>query len=137
MSTHPSSYQPNTKVEQWLDQRLPIVRMVHGQFVDFPTPRNLNYWWTFGGILTLVLASQILTGIVLAMHYAPTATDAFDSVERIRRDVNFGWLIRNMHAVGASMFFLASTSTSSAASTTAPIRRRAKCSGSSASSSTW
>ncbi len=107
MSTHPSSYQPNTKVEQWLDQRLPIVRMVHGQFVDFPTPRNLNYWWTFGGILTLVLASQILTGIVLAMHYAPTATDAFDSVERIRRDVNYGWLIRNMHAVGASMFFLA------------------------------
>ena len=107
MSTHPSSYQPNSKAEQWLDQRLPIVRMVHGQFVDFPTPRNLNYLWTFGGILTLVLASQILTGIVLAMHYAPTANDAFDSVERIRRDVNYGWLIRNMHAVGASMFFLA------------------------------
>ena len=83
MSTHPSSYEPKSKPEKWLDERLPVVRMMHGQFVDFPTPRNLNYLWTFGGILTFVLASQILTGIVLAMHYVPSATDAFDSIERI------------------------------------------------------
>ena len=81
--------------------------MMHAQFVDFPTPRNLNYLWTTGGLLTFFLVVQIVTGIVLAMHYAPTAADAFNSVEHIRRDVNYGWLIRNMHAVGASMFFLA------------------------------
>jgi ubiquinol-cytochrome c reductase cytochrome b subunit len=80
---------------------------MHGQFVDFPTPRNLNYMWTFGGILTFCLAAQILTGIVLAMHYQPSAELAFSSVDRIRRDVNFGWLIQPMHAVGASMFFVA------------------------------
>ena len=83
------------------------MRMMHAQFVDFPTPRNINYLWTAGALLSFCLAVQILTGIVLAMHYAPTAADAFNSVEHIRRDVNFGWLIRNIHAVGASMFFLA------------------------------
>ena len=66
-----------------------------------------NYWWTFGAILTLCLASQIITGIILAMHYVPHGSFAFDSVERIRRDVPFGWLLQPMHAVGASMFFLA------------------------------
>ena len=80
---------------------------MHAQFVDFPTPRNLNYWWTFGGILTFMLVAQIVTGIVLAMHYQPSAAGAFDSVDRIRRDVSYGDLIRNLHAVGASMFFLA------------------------------
>ena len=80
---------------------------MHGQFVDFPTPRNLNYAWTFGGILTFCLVAQIVTGIVLAMHYQPSAAEAFNSVDRIRRDVNFGWLIQPMHAVGASMFFIA------------------------------
>ena len=107
MTTHQSTYQPKSNFEKWLDERLPIARMMHGQFVDFPTPRNLNYLWTFGGILTFVLGVQILTGVVLAMHYIPSAADAFDSVERIRRDVNYGWLIRNLHAVGASMFFFA------------------------------
>ena len=77
------------------------------QFVDFPTPRNINYLWTTGGLLTFFLVVQIVTGIVLAMHFVPSAADAFNSVEHIRRDVNYGWLIRNMHAVGASMFFLA------------------------------
>ena len=77
------------------------------QFVDFPTPRNLNYWWTFGSILTFFLMAQIVTGVVLAMHYQPSAAEAFNSVEAIRRDVNYGWLMRNLHAVGASMFFLA------------------------------
>jgi ubiquinol-cytochrome c reductase cytochrome b subunit len=81
--------------------------MMHGQFVDFPTPRNLNYLWTFGGILTFCLAIQIVTGIVLAMHYIPSDKMAFDSIEHIRRNVNYGWLIRSVHAVGASMFFVA------------------------------
>jgi ubiquinol-cytochrome c reductase cytochrome b/c1 subunit len=104
---HEESYRPKTAFGKWMDQRLPIARLMHGQFVDFATPRNLNYLWTFGGILSFVLGVQIATGIVLAMHYVPSATEAFDSVENIRRDVNYGWLLRNLHAVGASMFFLA------------------------------
>ncbi|MCL4764699.1 MAG: cytochrome b N-terminal domain-containing protein [Hyphomicrobiaceae bacterium] len=107
MSTHPSSYEPRSGVAKWMDERLPVARLMHGQFVDFPTPRNLNYLWTFGGILTFVLGVQLLTGIVLAMHYVPSAGGAFDSIEHIRRDVNYGWLLRNLHAVGASMFFFA------------------------------
>jgi ubiquinol-cytochrome c reductase cytochrome b subunit len=103
----PSTYKPSTGFEKWLDERLPIVRLGWDSFVDFPTPRNLNYWYTFGGILTVCLMVQILTGIVLAMHYVPHVDMAFASVERIDRDVNFGWLLRNIHAVGASMFFLA------------------------------
>jgi ubiquinol-cytochrome c reductase cytochrome b subunit len=75
--------------------------------MDYPTPKNLNYWWTFGGILALMLGIQIVTGIVLAMHYAPNVALAFDSVEHIRRDVNGGRIIQGVHAVGASMFFFA------------------------------
>lgn len=104
---HTSSYEPKSAFAKWWDDRLPVARLMHGQFVDFPTPRNLNYLWTFGGILTFCLAAQILTGVVLAMHYQPSAAEAFNSVEAIRRDVNFGWLLRNFHAVGASMFFIA------------------------------
>ena len=104
---HTSSYEPKSAFGKWWDDRLPVARLMHGQFVDFPTPRNLNYLWTFGGILTFCLAAQILTGVVLAMHYQPSAAEAFNSVEAIRRDVNFGWMLRNFHAVGASMFFIA------------------------------
>jgi ubiquinol-cytochrome c reductase cytochrome b subunit len=104
---HESTYRPKTRIEKWLDDRLPLPRMMHGQFVDFPTPRNINYLWTTGGLLTFFLVAQIATGIVLAMHFIPSAGDAFNSVEHIRRDVNYGWLLRNMHAVGASMFFIA------------------------------
>ena len=75
--------------------------------MQYPTPKNLNYWWTFGGILTFCLVTQIITGIVLAMHYTAHADLAFSSVEHIMRDVNYGWLIRYIHANGASMFFLA------------------------------
>jgi ubiquinol-cytochrome c reductase cytochrome b subunit len=103
----PSTYEPKSGFERWLDQRLPLMRMVHDSFVDYPTPRNLNYFWTFGAILTLCLVTQIVTGIVLAMHYVPSIDHAFDSVQRIRRDVPFGWLIQSIHATGASMFFLA------------------------------
>ncbi|HAQ34493.1 MAG TPA: cytochrome b, partial [Alphaproteobacteria bacterium] len=103
----PSTYEPQTGVERWLDSRLPIVRLMWDSFVDFPTPRNLNYWWTFGGILAIFLMIQIITGVVLAMHYTANVDLAFDSVQRIRRDVPFGWLIQSLHANGASFFFLA------------------------------
>ncbi|MEE2526455.1 cytochrome b/b6 [Hyphobacterium sp. HN65] len=105
--SHQSTYEPKTGIEKWLDARLPIVRLGWDSFVDFPTPRNLNYWYTFGGILAVFLVIQILTGVVLAMHYVPHIDYAFDSVERIRRDVNYGWLIQAMHANGASFFFVA------------------------------
>ncbi|HLB07691.1 MAG TPA: cytochrome b N-terminal domain-containing protein [Alphaproteobacteria bacterium] len=107
MEHHTSSYEPKTRRARWWDERLPVARLMHGQFIDFPTPRNLNYLWTFGAILTFVLAAQIATGVVLAMHYQPSGAGAFDSIEHIRRDVNYGWMIRSFHAVGGSMFFLA------------------------------
>ena len=103
----PSTYQPQNGFLKWLEQRLPIGGLVHSSFVAYPTPRNLNYWWTFGGILSMMLALQIITGVVLAMHYTPHVDLAFNSVEAIVRDVNSGWLLRNMHAAGASMFFIA------------------------------
>ncbi|MFP5449053.1 MAG: cytochrome b [Alphaproteobacteria bacterium] len=106
MSGH-STYEPKTGVERWLDTRLPIVRLGWDSIVDYPTPKNLNYWWTFGGILAVCLGIQIVTGVVLAMHYVPHVDHAFASVERIMRDVNYGWLVRYMHANGASMFFIA------------------------------
>jgi ubiquinol-cytochrome c reductase cytochrome b subunit len=83
------------------------LRLAHDSFIDYPTPKNLNYWWTFGGILTFCLVTQIITGIILAMHYTPHVDFAFNSVEHIMRNVNYGWLIRYIHANGASMFFLA------------------------------
>ncbi len=106
MSGH-STYVPKPGFAQWLDVRLPIVRFMHDTAVSYPVPRNLNYAWTFGGILMLMLVSQIITGIVLAMHYTPHASMAFNSVEHIMRDVNYGWLLRYMHSNGASMFFVA------------------------------
>ncbi len=106
MSGH-STYQPQNRFMKWFEARLPLGGLVHSTFVAYPTPRNLNYWWTFGGILTFMLAAQIVTGVVLAMHYTPTSKDAFDSVEHIMRDVNYGWLFRYVHANGGSMFFLA------------------------------
>ncbi|MEZ5922561.1 MAG: cytochrome b N-terminal domain-containing protein [Parvularculaceae bacterium] len=105
--SHVSTYKPGTAIERWLDKRLPIVRLGYDSFVDFPTPKNLNYWWTFGGILAVCLVVQIITGVVLAMHYTPEKTLAFSSVEHIMRDVNYGWLMRYVHANGASMFFIA------------------------------
>lgn len=106
MSDHESTYVPKTGIEKWLDARLPIVRF-GADYLSLPTPKNLNYWYTFGGILTVCLMIQIITGIVLAMHYTPNTALAFASVERIMRDVNGGWLIRFIHANGASMFFMA------------------------------
>ena len=106
MSGH-STYQPQSAFTKWLERRLPIISLMHSSFVAYPTPRNLNYWWTFGGILSLMLVAQIVTGVVLVMHYTPHADVAFNAVEHIMRDVNYGWLIRYLHSNGASMFFIA------------------------------
>jgi ubiquinol-cytochrome c reductase cytochrome b/c1 subunit len=106
MSGH-SSYVPKTGIERWLDARLPIIRLAHDSAVSYPVPRNLNYLWTFGGILAFMLVAQIVTGIILAMHYTANSAMAFNSVEHIMRDVNYGWLLRYLHSNGASMFFIA------------------------------
>jgi ubiquinol-cytochrome c reductase cytochrome b/c1 subunit len=106
MSGH-STYEPKSPFMKWFERRLPIASLIYSSFVAYPTPRNLNYWWTFGGILTFMLAVQIVTGVVLAMHYTPNVNLAFDSVEGIMRDVNYGWLLRYIHSNGASFFFVA------------------------------
>ena len=101
-----NDYTPNSKLGKWFNDRLPLLTLAN-HLAEYPTPKNLNYWWTFGGILTFCLITQIVTGIVLGMHYIAHADLAFGSVEHIMRDVNYGWLIRYVHANGASMFFLA------------------------------
>src|SRR6202142_2612660 len=103
----PSTYVAKTALTRWLDTRLPILRFAGDTLMTFPTPRNLNFWYTFGGILTFCLGVQIVTGTVLAMHYVPNSDLAFNSVESIMRDVNYGWLLRYVHMNGASMFFIA------------------------------
>ena len=104
MSDH--EYIPKSKLGKWFNDRLPILTLAN-HLTEYPTPKNLNYWWTFGGILTFCLIAQIVTGLILAMHYVAHADLAFGSVEHIMRNVNYGWLIRYVHANGASMFFLA------------------------------
>ena len=97
----------NNRVIAWIDHRLPIFSYIEKEYHTFPTPRNFNYFWNFGAIATVMLVLMIVTGIVLAMNYQPNAALAFDSVERIMRDVPSGWLIRYMHMTGASFFFAA------------------------------
>ena len=100
-------YQPKNPVMRWLDERLPLPRLVYGAVGGgYPVPRNLNYFWNFGVLAGLALTIQIVTGIILAMHYVPSATGAFESVEHIMRNVNQGWLLRYAHANGASFFFI-------------------------------
>ena len=94
-------------VINWIEYRLPIFSFLHHSLgPGYPTPKNLNYWWNFGSLLGFVLMVMIVTGVTLAMHYTPHVDHAFNSVERIMRDVNYGWLIRYVHMNGASMFFL-------------------------------
>jgi ubiquinol-cytochrome c reductase cytochrome b/c1 subunit len=93
-------------VLNWIDTRLPVLTMVQKEYGVFPTPRNFNYFWNFGALAMVVLMIMIASGIFLAMHYTPEKTMAFDSVEAIMRDVNYGWLLRYGHANGASMFFI-------------------------------
>jgi len=94
------------RVIDWIDYRLPVFSTLKHTLVDYPTPRNLNYWWNFGSLAGIFLLIQIITGIVLAMHYTPNVDGAFASIEHIMRDVNYGWLIRYVHMNGASFFFI-------------------------------
>jgi quinol-cytochrome oxidoreductase complex cytochrome b subunit len=101
------SLQINNRFLRWFEYRLPIINLIdHSVGTSYPSPKNLSYWWNFGSLAGIVLVIQIVTGIVLAMHYTAHVDYAFDSVEHIMRDVNYGWLLRYMHANGASMFFL-------------------------------
>jgi ubiquinol-cytochrome c reductase cytochrome b/c1 subunit len=93
-------------VLNWIDSRLPFISMMQKEYIVFPTPRNFNYFWNFGALATVTLGIMILTGIFLAMNYQPNTELAFDSVQHIMRDVNYGWLIRYVHQNGASMFFV-------------------------------
>jgi ubiquinol-cytochrome c reductase cytochrome b subunit len=100
-------YEPKHPVMQWVDQRLPLPRLVYNAVgAGYPVPRNINYWYNFGVLAGVALMIQIITGVVLAMHYSAHTTTAFNSVEHIMRNVNSGWLIRYMHANGASFFFM-------------------------------
>ena len=95
----------NNPVVKWIEYRLPVFSFTQEHLIDYPTPKNLTYWWNFGSLAGIVLTIMIVTGIVLAMHYTPHVDYAFESVERIMRDVNYGWLIRYVHMNGGSMFF--------------------------------
>jgi ubiquinol-cytochrome c reductase cytochrome b subunit len=100
-------YEPKQPLMRWLDEKLPLPRLVYNAIgAGYPVPRNLNYFWNFGVLAGMALVIQIVTGIVLAMHYAANAGVAFGSVESIMRDVNAGWFLRYAHANGASMFLL-------------------------------
>ncbi|MEP7222515.1 MAG: cytochrome b/b6 [Novosphingobium sp.] len=102
-----NEYKPNHPFMQWMDEKLPLPRFVYNAIgAGYPVPRNLNYFWNFGILAGFCLVLQIVTGIVLAMHYAADASVAFNSTEHIMRDVNWGWLMRYAHANGASAFFV-------------------------------
>ena len=93
-------------VLDWIDYRLPIISFFKHSAVDYPTPKNLNYWWNFGSLAGFFLLVQIITGIILSMHYTAHVDHAFSSIEHIMRNVNHGWLIRYIHMNGASFFFI-------------------------------
>ena len=90
----------------WVDYRLPIFSYARHNLIDYPTPKNLNYWWNFGSLAGILLMIMIITGFFLAINYSPHTDFAFYSVEHLMRDVNYGWLLRFMHSNGASMFFI-------------------------------
>jgi ubiquinol-cytochrome c reductase cytochrome b/c1 subunit len=93
-------------VVNWIDTRLPILSLMHKEYGAFPTPKNFNYLWNFGALATVTLLVMMITGVFLAMNYQPNVGLAFDSVQHIMRDVNYGWMIRYIHQNGASMFFI-------------------------------
>ena len=95
-----------TGISNWIDERLPVFTFINHNLRDYPTPKNLNYFWNFGSLAGVTLVIMIVTGILLAMQYTANTEMAFDSVERIMRDVNNGWLLRYIHMNGASMFFI-------------------------------
>ena len=90
---------------RWIDERLPVFTFMQHELYEYPTPKNLSYWWNFGSLAGIILVVMMVTGIVLAMNYTPHVDHAFGSVERIMRDVNYGWLLRYLHANGGSAFF--------------------------------
>mgnify|MGYP001188094432 FL=1 len=90
----------------WIEFRLPIVSYIEREYKDYPMPKNCNYFWSFGAMATILLVVLIVTGIFLAMNYTPHTDLAFNSVERIMRDVNYGWLLRYLHSNGAAFFFI-------------------------------
>jgi ubiquinol-cytochrome c reductase cytochrome b/c1 subunit len=94
------------RIARWIDHRLPIFTFMQHELHDYPTPKNLSYWWNFGSLAGIMLVIMIVSGIFLAMQYTPHIDYAFDSVERIMRDVNYGWLMRYIHMNGASFFFI-------------------------------
>jgi len=94
------------RVLSWVDQRFPLTFFIKHELTDYPTPRNLSYWWNFGFLAGFVLVLQLATGIFLAMHYKADSGMAFDSIQHIMRDVNYGWLLRYLHSTGASAFFV-------------------------------
>ncbi|NBV28108.1 cytochrome bc complex cytochrome b subunit [bacterium] len=96
----------STGLVAWLDERLPFSAFLNKHLLEYKAPKNFNFWYYFGSLALFVLINQIVTGIWLAMFYKPMATEAFNSVEYIMRDVNYGWLIRYMHSTGASFFFI-------------------------------
>lgn len=102
-----NEYKPSHPAMVWLDEKLPLPRLIYSAVGGgYEVPRNLNYFWNFGFLAGLCLMIQIVTGVVLAMHYAPNTLVAFDSTEHIMRDVNWGWMMRYAHANGASAFFV-------------------------------
>ena len=131
MSTH-AVYKPQHPVMQWLERRLPIASLVYSSFIVYPTPRNLNYWWTFGGILTFMLAAQMVTGIVLAMHYRRMSTSPSIPSNRSCATSITGGYCATCTPTARHSSLSPSTLTSRAACTTAPTRTRARYCGSSA-----
>ncbi|MBB4285231.1 cytochrome b [Roseospira goensis] len=105
MSSTPNPVWSNRTIK-WVDRRLPIFSMMHRELIVYPTPRNLNYWWNFGSLAGITLVILILSGIFLAMYYTPHEDMAFASIERIMREVNYGWLVRFIHMNTVSLFFL-------------------------------
>ncbi len=103
MQTRSNNY---TGVKRWVDERLPIFSFMEDNLTNYPTPKNLSYFWNFGSLAGITLVIMIVTGILLAMQYTANSDLAFDSVERIMRDVNNGWLLRYLHMNGAHMFFI-------------------------------
>jgi len=103
-SSEPKKYK--NSFLNWIEYRLPIISYIEKEYGDYPMPKNANYFWSFGALATILLVVLIVSGIFLAFHYTPHTEMAFDSVERIMRDVNYGWLIRYIHSNGASFFFI-------------------------------
>jgi quinol-cytochrome oxidoreductase complex cytochrome b subunit len=106
MSTQVEKHVFKNGVARWIDDRLPLLSWAKAEFVDYPAPKNLNYWWNFGSLAGIMLMVMIVSGLFLTMHYIPHTDHAFASIEHIMRDVNYGWLIRYIHMNGASMFFI-------------------------------